>query len=210
MDEISRLLLDEGIDPSERPFPLCDYKKKCARFSDVDLKKLSASVISKKEQLLLESNNCCGQCVARKTHIHQFEIGVGLYPIHPQKFITFGYNSWSQEFFEETFENNQSLIIDIRLRPYSFSHDWACGVSLAERWGDRYLHLPNWGNKNYRDKGGEIKIADFLGGWQIVKNLFPKCDTFYLMCACGNPGKCHRTTIGTQLAFNRFSVTEIN
>lgn len=210
MDEISRLLLEEGIGLSERPFPLCDYKKKCVRFTDVDLKRLSTSVISKKEQKLLESNNCCGQCVARKAHIHQFESGVGLYPTHPQRFFTFGYNILSEKIFEETFENNQGLIVDVLFRPYSFQHDWACGEALLERWGERYLHLPQWGNRNYRDRGGEIKFADFKGGWQIVKNLFSEYDTFYLMCACGKPDKCHRTVIKTQLAFNRYAVTEMN
>ena len=97
-----------------------------------------------------------------------------------------------------------AVVFDVRLSPRSRRPEWNKG-RLQTLLGDRYVHVRELGNENY--KGGPVKIADFDAGLEMVKKS-PK--PVILMCVCSKPAKCHRRDIGRMLSLRGFTFTELN
>lgn len=94
-------------------------------------------------------------------------------------------------------------VFDVRFSPRSRNWQFS-GRNLQDKLGDRYRHVQAFGNRNY--KGGPIEIADFEAGLQQVLDSHRPV---ILMCVCGDPNRCHRTTVGRMLRERGIAYTEL-
>jgi len=98
-----------------------------------------------------------------------------------------------------------AVVVDVRLSPRSRKPGWNKG-RLTTMLGDRYLHLPELGNVNY--KGGPILLKDPDVGIAVVMRELEQRSVI-LMCICGELSKCHRRVVADQLKARGVSFTEI-
>lgn len=84
-----------------------------------------------------------------------------------------------------------AIVIDVRFSPKSRGPQWRAS-NLQSQFGDRYIHIPELGNVNY--KGGPIKLLDEDSGLAKL-NLMAQSSSLVLMCVCSNRDTCHRLTI---------------
>ena len=118
---------------------------------------------------------------------------------------TFGYVKTTVAQLKEWLEQNDAALVDIRFSANSRNPDWAKS-NLSNAVGvARYTHLKAWGNENY--KGGPIKLVNFDWGLQLFRTL--PFSSVALMCACGDPTSCHRTTVANMLRAQGYEVNEI-
>jgi uncharacterized protein (DUF488 family) len=84
---------------------------------------------------------------------------------------TAGYNApgWTPQLLCAEAERLGALVVDVRLFPRSQRAEWA-GAALEQVLGERYLHVPELGNRAYRSRG-QIEIADPEGGVARVAPL---------------------------------------
>lgn len=92
-------------------------------------------------------------------------------------------------------DRSGSVLLDCRLRPYSRWHAWSQSA-LQARYGSRYVHVPEWGNRRYRDRG-PIEIVDLAQGMMRVMTALRAsgADTVILMCGCADATRCHRSLL---------------
>lgn len=89
-------------------------------------------------------------------------------------------------------------LVDVRLSPSSRNPAWS-GKQLREAFAGDYLHVREFGNLNYRgDYGSGIVLADPMKGCEIVTPILEK-QSVVLLCVCGSPNGCHRSTVATAL-----------
>jgi len=121
------------------------------------------------------------------------------------QFYTLGYTGRKpQDLVNLLASKPNSLLIDARFAPRSRVPYWNKGP-LAERIGQQYVHVPNWGNANYKN-GGPIKLVDFSKGLAQVLQSEPA--HVFVLCACKDPAECHRTVIAKKLLAQGYAVTE--
>lgn len=101
-------------------------------------------------------------------------------------------------------EELDATVFDVRLSPRS-RIPYFTEAALAARLGDRYVHVGDLGNLNYR--GGPVRIADLEAG---IRRIADHGRPVILMCACKDPARCHRTTIAAELQARGFSYQEID
>lgn len=106
---------------------------------------------------------------------------------------TLGYALWSIEDVESQVEDLDALLVDVRHSPHTSKPGFSKS-ELASRLGTDYLHVPGFGNSNY--KGGSIKLADPEHG---LRRLQPHEGPFILLCGCRNPKECHRSRVARML-----------
>jgi hypothetical protein len=82
--------------------------------------------------------------------------------------------------------------VDVRLSPFSPNPTWR-KPALERALGDRYVHLPAFGNRNYK-VGGTIELADPEAGTEAVRRLLTR-GPVALMCACASSRTCHRRLV---------------
>jgi len=99
-----------------------------------------------------------------------------------------------------------AIVYDVRYSPRSRRPEWS-RKRLTEALGDRYQHTPQFGNANYKVKGGPIEIKDFAAGLAMVR---ASDKPVILMCVCGDPNKCHRTVVGRLLRQYAIQYTELD
>jgi len=98
-----------------------------------------------------------------------------------------------------------AVVVDIRLSPRSRKPGWNKG-RLSTMLGDRYMHVPELGNVNY--KGGPVLLKDpDVGIAVILRELQDR--SVILMCVCPSFQKCHRKNIAALLADRGVRFTEI-
>jgi len=98
-----------------------------------------------------------------------------------------------------------AVVVDIRLSPRSRKPEWNKG-RLTTMLGNRYLHLPELGNVNY--KGGDILLKDpDVGIAVLLRELQSR--SIILMCVCGEFSKCHRRVVADLLKTQGVRFTEI-
>jgi uncharacterized protein (DUF488 family) len=91
------------------------------------------------------------------------------------------------------------LLVDVRLSPRSRLGDWQGGF-LVGLFGPRYIHVPEFGNINYKGDG-PIKIKDLAAGYARVQaHLVDGRPGVVLLCGCGNVQTCHRKVVAEYLA----------
>src|SRR5579859_1825105 len=108
---------------------------------------------------------------------------------------TLGYATPGAELLLESWMNEpQTLLVDIRLSPFSrWSPSWR-GRMLAARYGSRYQHLPAFGNVNYRTSGA-IELADVDAGVEWAMRHLLQGQNLVLLCACKDYERCHRKMV---------------
>ena len=114
-----------------------------------------------------------------------------------QKFISIGYTGLSiGEFMTHLKDHDAQVLVDVRLSPRSRVMPYN-GNRLREtsaRYGVRYMHLPQWGNRNYRgDHGDAVILSDYEAGAKVIDSLREEYDRIAIMCMCPNHGHCHRS-----------------
>lgn len=107
-----------------------------------------------------------------------------------------GYSTRKPEVLKRLAEHLNAVVVDIRLNPVSRVPHWN-RRELMRLLGDRYWHLPQLGNVNYKS-GGTILIRDLDLG--IHHLLDHRHDTFLLLCACVDLPLCHRKVVGEHLS----------
>ncbi len=110
---------------------------------------------------------------------------------------TFGYQDKRAVDLLGRLEELDAVLCDIRLSPRSrWQPEWN-QKQLAALMGDRYLHLPELGNVNYRGDG-PVEIADLSSGLGTIFDL-AATRSVVLMCVCSKLSGCHRETIAEAL-----------
>ncbi len=110
------------------------------------------------------------------------------------KIIPFGYASQgSEQRLAALMENEQTLLVDIRSKPYSQRPQWQ-GETLKAAWGKRYRPIWEFGNRNYNNNL-PIELAAPYTGWKIVKPWLEAGHDLVLMCACKDFASCHRADV---------------
>jgi len=126
----------------------------------------------------------------------------------PQQIFTWGYYGQQVSDAESLMTKHNAILVDIRLKPFSrFDPQWN-QKQLEKRLGGRYVHLPEWGNLNYKGQLGQgIMLADFGAG--LAKLCALPATGVILMCVCKYGHKCHRATVADLLKGAGYEVTEL-
>ena len=112
----------------------------------------------------------------------------------PTTIYTLGYAQWDIGEVEAQVNDLDAVLVDVRRSPNTTKPGFA-KPDLQARFDDRYVHLPAFGNVNYR--GGPIELAAPDQGLQEIQALdWPPI----LMCGCQHPERCHRSVVAHRIA----------
>ena len=111
---------------------------------------------------------------------------------------TVGYNNFSFFEFRDKIKSLGVIIIDIRYSPNSYSTFWNKQY-LEDIFGNSYIHLPELGNKNYKNPEKEFDIVDIEAGANKVIEYMDLGFNCILLCACGDVDKCHRKLVAEKI-----------
>jgi hypothetical protein len=99
---------------------------------------------------------------------------------------------------EQLMADPAMLLIDIRMQARSrWMHQWT-KKQLTLRWGGRYIHVPQLGNANYKDRNLPIELANPEEGLPMVQSYLQNYDVV-LLCACVRYEMCHRRDVAALL-----------
>lgn len=110
---------------------------------------------------------------------------------------TLGYTGCTPEEVQRLVLELHAILVDARLSPRSRVPHWNKGA-LAGLLGERYLHVPGFGNVNYKSSGA-IAIADYATGKEQVERLLAEGWVVVLLCACKDVAQCHRRVVAERL-----------
>ncbi len=104
------------------------------------------------------------------------------------RLYTLGYAGWQLADLFEAVRRRNAVLADIRFSPASRHPQWS-RKQLRALLGDRYRHVQELGNVNYKT-GGEIVLADYEEGRAIIARLlaqgrnltFPMCRWDEISC----------------------------
>lgn len=113
-----------------------------------------------------------------------------------------GYEGMDHATFIATVQARDFMVMDVRFTPSSRNPDWSRS-RLSKALGERYVHVPELGNRNYRgDMGSGIIIANAdVGLARLALELSRK--SVVLLCVCSNWKTCHRTEVVRQFQLTR-------
>lgn len=120
-----------------------------------------------------------------------------------QQVHTLGYSNIKLPRLAELVDELDAIVFDVRFSPRSRNPTWS-GGNLRAVLGDRYRHVKDLGNRNYR--GGPIDLVDYEAGRQQIEQ---SDKPVILMCVCSDYARCHRSTIAARLRAEGFQVTEL-
>jgi len=104
---------------------------------------------------------------------------------------TYGYGVTKATTLLKVAEKLGACVIDTRLSPRSRLPEWNKGA-LTSLFGDRYAHVREFGNVNYKIKGMEnVRLADDDAGIAILQSWSLNRPAI-LLCMCPTVEKCHR------------------
>lgn len=112
---------------------------------------------------------------------------------------TLGYSGWRIEDIEKVLEDLDAIVVDVRMVPRSRAPMWNSGA-LARRFGDRYVWLREFGNRNYKGTVDNIEIIDFTAGEARLRMLAAGGRPVALLCGCPDASVCHRKVLAERLA----------
>lgn len=96
----------------------------------------------------------------------------------------------SQELIDELLEQPGMLLIDTRLKPYSWNEYWSRDA-LKKKYGEMYRYAGNFlGNVNYNN-GGPITLADAATGIAGLVRYLGEGRDLILLCQCKQFLQCH-------------------
>ena len=121
---------------------------------------------------------------------------------------TLGYSGRTPQQIEALVESLDATLFDVRFSPRSRLPQW-CAKQLRSLLGDRYHHVREFGNANYKS-AGPVELVDFAAGAAAIITWGSIYRSVILMCVCSDPAQCHRTVIAGLLRANGFQVTELD
>lgn len=121
--------------------------------------------------------------------------------IENQKIYTTGYTGKDVNDLKPMLKALDAMLIDIRFAPFSQVMHWR-KVYLKSLLGEKYRHIPNLGNRTYKEN--KITIQNLKLGVETILHL---PFNIVLMCACEKTENCHRRLIVEELT-NRDCETE--
>ncbi len=86
-----------------------------------------------------------------------------------------------------------AVVLDIRASPRSRDPRWN-KRSLMTHLVERYVHVADLGNINYRDWSAPIVIANIERGLDHIRHYL-ETNSVILLCACHSRDTCHRKVI---------------
>ena len=117
----------------------------------------------------------------------------------------FGYSGKTLEQIARAL-GDDGLLIDIRYSPRSRKAGFSRS-GLERAFGDRYRHVREFGNVDYRSGG--IHLADSEAGLVMLEALAAESPgPLFLMCACEDGTYCHRAEVGRLLKKRGYAVAE--
>ena len=111
--------------------------------------------------------------------------------------FTLGYSGWKLGDLKQQVEDLDAILVDCRHSPTSRHPQWS-RKQMSAFFGERYLHVPGFGNLNYKN-GGPVLLADYEAGKAIVVEHLTQGHSLILMCVCDNVATCHRLTVADRL-----------
>ena len=120
-----------------------------------------------------------------------------------QKIFTTGYTAKDINDLRPMLDALDAILIDIRFAPYSQVLHWR-QVYLKVLLGSKYRHIPNLGNRTYKED--KITIQNLQLGLETVFSLNKNA---VLMCACEKAENCHRRVIIAELKKRNIETEEI-
>ena len=120
-----------------------------------------------------------------------------------QKIFTTGYTAKDINDLRPMLDVLDAILVDIRFAPYSQVVHWR-QVYLKVLLGSKYLHIPNLGNRTYKED--KITIQNLQLGLETVFSLNKNV---VLMCACEKMKNCHRFVIIAELKKRGIETEEI-
>jgi len=112
---------------------------------------------------------------------------------------TLGYCGWKHDEIENILAARDAVLVDVRMTPRSRAPMWNVGV-LQRRFGDRYVCVSEFGNRNYKGTFEQIEIVDFNGGENRLRELAGTGKSVVLMCGCTDVNVCHRKILAEMLS----------
>jgi hypothetical protein len=112
------------------------------------------------------------------------------------KLYTLGYAAPSAAFTLETLlSESGTLLVDVRMHPGSHRYPEWRAKALERRYGERYAHVPAFGNVHYRTPGQPIQLADPEAGVRWAIPLLQQGRNLVLLCVCKDDEQCHRKLV---------------
>lgn len=111
---------------------------------------------------------------------------------------TIGYNNFSFFEFRDKIKSLDAIIIDIRYSPNSYS-SFFNSKYLGDIFGNSYIHVPELGNKNYKNPEKEFDIVDIEAGIKKIEEYTGLGFNCVLLCACYDFDKCHRKLVADKI-----------
>jgi Protein of unknown function, DUF488 len=109
---------------------------------------------------------------------------------------TLGYAAPSAAFILETLLSEPgTLLVDVRLHTGSHRYPEWRAKALVRRYGERYLHVPAFGNVHYRTPEQPLQLADPEEGVGWAIPLLHQGWNLVLLCVCKNYEQCHRKVV---------------
>ena len=105
---------------------------------------------------------------------------------------TAGYQGRTPDELQRIAERLDATVIDIRFAPFSRNPVWARD-GLRNVLGNRYRHVHDLGNRNYRDTSLPIEILNLESGAQQIQN--DRRQSVILLCVCKHFHTCHRKVV---------------
>jgi uncharacterized protein (DUF488 family) len=119
------------------------------------------------------------------------------------KIFTTGYTGKDINELKPMLADLDAMLIDIRFAPYSQVMHWR-KVYLKALLGEKYRHIPNLGNRTYKEN--KISIQNLKLGIETILHL---PSNVVLMCACEKMENCHRRIIAEELRQTEVESKEI-
>jgi len=129
--------------------------------------------------------------------------------------------------------DEEAILVDVRLAPYSSNPSFKKSA-LESKFGSRYVHFKEFGNRNYRGPHDDpVELVDYNSGREKLAYLISEvrgggikdrgcgdCDhsstgvdmvpkAAVLMCGCRDAASCHRTVILAMLKEDGFDSVEL-
>lgn len=124
-------------------------------------------------------------------------------PLLKIKFYTTGYAGRDINDLKPMLNALDAMLVDVRLSPTSEMMRWR-QVYLKTLLREKYHHLPQFGNRAFRERGVSIQNLD-LG----IKILLSFNSNAVLMCGCADLKTCHRHTIAQELRRKGYEAEEL-
>ncbi len=121
-----------------------------------------------------------------------------------QKIFTTGYTAKDINDLRPMLDALNAVLVDIRFAPYSQVLQWR-QIYLKVLLGSKYLHIPNLGNRTFKEE--KITIQNLGLGLETVFSLNKNV---LLMCVCETAEKCHRRVITAELNKRGIETEEIS